>query len=185
MNGIINLTIDSIMNTLLKRILILFLFLLIVNCSSVSDKNRTPITCLNAGTPNAGCGCNCLEGFTSFDSNLEISPTKIKNTKIRIKQFPNLDWTTSAGPDISIKLYKPDTELILTFSSYVPNANGNRTFSHDELFNPPLESSLSMLELLDFVGYYILYNNDDLMYSIIFSTYVGTRDSNFPSSLEI
>ena len=177
------------MNSLLKRSLILFPFFLIVICSSNFDENGTSIPCLNNSNPNADFSYDCVEGFTNFDCCLEISPNKINITKFRIKQFPNLDWDTPIGTDIYIKLYEPTINLIYTSLTYASHADGNVPFYYDEIFNSPLESSISvsifMLELMDFVGDNILPNNDSFMYSKIFSNYVETQDSNLTSSFEI
>jgi hypothetical protein len=184
------------MRKLFKISAFVLLTLNFLGCSSdSSDDPCVPITCLNNGVSNSDCGCDCPQGYSGTNCSLEITPTKIKITKIRIKQFSNLNldgflWDGTNRADIYIKLYKPTTNLIFTSSFYTANANGDGTSFYDEVFNPQIESTLSSsifkMELIDYDGDDFLdTNGDDLMHTATFSTYVETQGSNFPNSFEI
>lgn len=164
-------------NLLFKLVAILLLFSTFINCSSDSDSNSTkPIT--------------CPPGYTGPNCDSPITPTKIKITKIRIKQFPNSDGTTNwdftNGPDIYIKLYK-SSSLIFTSATYASNAIGDGSMNYEETFSPSFESnnssSLFRMDLFDYDGNDTPSNPDDLMTSIYFSTYANFI--GFPSSFNI
>lgn len=173
---------------LLKTALVTMMFLTFSGCSSDSDSSCTPIPCLNGGVSNSDCGCDCPQGYTGDNCSLEITPTKIKINKIRIKKFTDSGWDTFNGPDIYIKLYKSNI-LIFTSSTYAPNAVGDGSLYYDEVFNPTFESNstsiIFKMELLDYDGNDTPANTDDLMTTLYFSPFVGTEGLGFPSSFNI
>ena len=79
------------MKNCIKGLSMLFIIALFFGCSNDNSEDPcTPIICLNGGTSNANCGCDCTQGFTGANCETQITPTKIKITKIRVKKFPNL-----------------------------------------------------------------------------------------------
>lgn len=164
------------------------IFLAFSSCSSDSESSCTPIACYNGGISNSDCGCDCPQGFTGDNCSLEVTPSKIKITKIRIKKFNDSAWDTFNGPDIYIKLYKSNS-LIFTSSTYAPNAIGDGSVYYDEDFNPNFESNstsiIFKMELLDYDGNDTPANSDDLMTTLYFSPFVSTEGLRFPSSFNI
>ena len=174
---------------LLKTALVTILFLAFSGCSSDSDSSCTPIPCYNGGVSNSNCGCDCPQGYAGDNCSIEITPTKITITKIRIKQFPNSATggdDLGTNPDLFISLDKASTNIYVA-SSYYENANGNGSIFYD--FNMPsgiFSTSTSTIFTLRFWDYdNPPINDNDLMTTLYFSPFVSTEGLRFPSSFNI
>jgi hypothetical protein len=92
------------MKNFIKGLSMLLIITLFFGCSKDdSSSSCTPITCLNGGVSRADCGCDCPQGYTGGNCGTQVTPTKIKITKIRVKKFPNLkpngsSWDTFVLP---------------------------------------------------------------------------------------
>lgn len=127
-----------------KLIALLVVLMLNINCSSDSNDTAacTPIVCLNGGTSNSNCGCNCTIGFTGPNCSNQITPTKILITQIKVKNFPNkktdgvTTWddfliTSFNSPDIFPLLSLGSTSLFegADFQDAISNGNGTDNFT--------------------------------------------------------
>lgn len=172
---------------LLNTVLVTILFLTLSGCSSDSDSSCTPIACLNGGVSNSNCGCDCPQGYTGNNCSLEITPTKITITKIRVKQFPNSASGVDdlgTNPDLFLSLDKSSTNVYVS-DSYYPDANGNGSAAYDFIMPSGIFStSISTIFALSFWDYDDNSDND-LMNTIFFSPYTSTVNLKFPSSFNI
>ena len=124
------------MKTILKRLSVLTVLLLLLNsCTkdSVPTNACTPIPCLNGGTSRADCGCDCPQGFTGSNCSTQLTPTKIRITKIRVKKFPNLNTSGNNWDSFVLPGYeRPDIFPVLLQSTTVLYAGTpiNDSFSY-------------------------------------------------------
>lgn len=142
-------------------------------CSSDSDSSTT--------TPTP-----CPQGYTGPNCTTEITPSKIKITKIRIKQFPNnIADSGLSNPDIFIDFYKSNSLIYTSYSNYFLNANGDGSMNYDYTFITPYEStSISTIFRLDLIDYDTS-TTEELMNSFFFSPYTYTQGLGFPTSFNI
>lgn len=112
--------------------LTLLLFSLIFNSCKKDDDDPKPvdpcanITCLNGGFCING-SCSCPQGYNGPACENQITPTKIRITKITVTKFPATTssgggWDVSNGPDIFVNIYK-GSSLIWEEPAYYQNAN--------------------------------------------------------------
>ena len=102
-----------------KIIALLIVLMLNVNCSSDSDSSTpacSPIPCLNGGTSNANCGCDCPQGYSGTNCGNITTPSKVIITKVVVKSFNNLNNSgighdIANGPDIYIKINNGSTVI--------------------------------------------------------------------------
>lgn len=184
---------------------------LVISCSSDSASGGgnipcVPITCLNGGVSTPTCGCSCPQGFTGANCATQITPTKIKISKITVKKFPNLDGTSSWDPcsiscltadDINRK--KPDIYFTIENSnlveiyrhpSYFPNTLSNGLGTDVFEFTPTLSlefanvSSSLVLNLKDYDGAESNFTStDDDMGFVVFNLY--SPNGGFPTTKTI
>lgn len=180
-----------------KLIAFLVVLMLNINCSSDSNETAacTPIPCLNGGTSNANCGCDCPQGFTGANCSTQIAPTKIRITKIRVKKFPNLNTNGNNWDSFVLPGYeRPDIFPVLLLSPTVIYAGtpindsfsyGNDTF--DFTPNTPIEitqiSQQYTLRLYDDDSTTLNPNTFEQMGGFTFYIYNST--SGFPTVLPV
>ena len=184
--------------------LIALLIILVMNLNCSSDSNDpvacTPIPCLNGGTSNANCGCDCPQGYSGTNCSTQMLPTTIKITKIKVKYFPNTDngnfWDISfptavnASPDIYVTLQNSNNVELFNSPTYFENVISNGTNTWD--FTPSTPISIPFIyfnslkiRLYDYDGAVSNVNDgvDDLMTSSIFNIYSST--GGFPTTLNL
>ncbi len=184
--------------------LIALLIILVMNLNCSSDSNDpvacTPITCLNGGTSNADCDCDCPQGYSGTDCSTQMSPITIKITKIKVKYFPLTDngdfWdisiptTANASPDIYVTLQNSNNVELFNSPTYFGNVLSNGTETWD--FTPSTPISISFvyfnslnIRLYDYDGAVSNVNDnvDDLMASSTFDIYSST--DGFPTTLTL
>ena len=189
----------------MKKIIALLIVLMFnINCSSDSDSSTpacTPIPCLNGGTSNANCGCDCPQGYSGANCSTQIMPTIIKITKIKVKYFPNLDngstWDSSfpiaanAPADIYVALQNSNNVVLYTSPNYFANVLSNGTNTWDFIPSTPISvtfiyfNSLK-IKLYDFDGADSNLNfvgGSELMRESIFNIYGST--GSFPTTLSL
>jgi len=117
---------------ILLKTLFLALTLTFFSCSNGSDSEPClPIACLNGGISTIDCDCDCPEGYTGTDCSIQVTPSKIKITKITLIGFPlmrdsNDYWDSyifnqeEVSPDIFIRI-RTTSEILYT-SGYYENA---------------------------------------------------------------
>ncbi|MES2545645.1 MAG: hypothetical protein V4548_12220 [Bacteroidota bacterium] len=99
-------------NFVFKSAFVLVMFFAFVGCSKDSDdpeQSCTPINCVNGGVSTSDCGCDCAIGFTGTNCQTQITPARIKITKIRVTNFPNFTPSGNYWDVFSSSLYQnPD-----------------------------------------------------------------------------
>ena len=178
-----------------KLMALLVVLMLNINCSSDSDSSTpacTPIPCLNGGTSNANCGCNCPQGFTGANCGTLVTPTSVKITKIKVKKFPDANsannwWDTFPNSDADIYLTVDNSALTVIYTylpNYFSNATGLGTVTYDFIPATPINltnvSSAYIINLYDYDGSTNNANNDfiTLLAFIPFST----SQTSFPTT---
>ena len=134
-----------------------------INCSSDSDSSTaacTPIPCLNGGTSNANCGCNCPQGFTGANCSTLITPTSVKITKIKVKKFPDTNngnwWDILPNSDADIYLTVENSAFAVLYNhpTYFSNATGLGTSTYDFIPATPINltnvTSTYLINLYDY-----------------------------------
>ncbi len=157
-----------------------------LGCSSDSSDDCQSITCLNGGISNSDCGCDCPQGYTGSNCNIQIQPTTIKITKILIKSFPytnnGIGWDSVIGnnaneADLLIRLFNSNGQPFNVGNSYFENASN--AFSY--LFTMPSPiiinnaNELLSLEIYD----YDYPDSDDFIKKTFF--YVYNVNGGFPT----
>ena len=164
-------------------------FLISISFLNSCDKDEpTPdpcenITCLNEGVCVNG-DCDCADGYSGPSCGDQITPTKIRISKIKITSFPQYDgtesWDFGSGPDIYVMLYKGDT-----FIHEQPGLFENADSSQDYIYTPT-----SYIEISDTTAQHGLYlydydsgSDDDYMGGILFYPYNNTN--GFPTTMNL
>jgi hypothetical protein len=176
-----------------KLIALLVVLMLNVNCSSDSDSSTpacTPIPCLNGGTSNANCGCNCPQGFTGANCSTLITPTSVKISKIKVKKFPDADngdwWDTFPNSDADIYLTVENSAFTVIYNhpTYFTNATGLGTSTYDFIPATPINltnvSSAYIINLYDYDGSTNNANNDFI--TLLAFTPFSTSQTSFPTT---
>lgn len=186
-----------------KLIALLVVLMLNINCSSDSNSSTpacTPIPCLNGGTSNANCGCDCPQGYSGANCSTQIMPTIIKITKIKVKYFPNTNngstWDSSfpnsanAPADIYVTLLNSNNVVLYTSPDYFINVLSNGVNTWDFIPSTPISVSFVYfnslkIKLYDFDGDYSnsITGGSELMRETIFSIYGST--GSFPTTLSL
>lgn len=185
-----------------KLFTLLIVLMLNLGCSSDSEDpvTCTPIPCLNGGTSNALCECDCPQGFTGINCGNQSTPSIIRITKIKVKAFPNTNngstWDISfptainALADIYVKLNNSIGVELYNAPNYFPNVLSDGNNSWDFIPSAPISipfvyfNSLR-LELFDYDGANSNVNNniDDLMAITLFDIYLP--NNGFPTTITI
>lgn len=141
------------------------------------------VTCLNGGTCVNGI-CNCPDGYSGSDCSQQVTPDRIRITKIDITRFPatynGAGWDLSSGPDIYPELSKGSTTLY-SASNFFQNADPSNDYSFDlvpaiDMNEPNDQYSIRLFDYDDF-------DADDFMGGIIFTPY--SSNNGFPSTINL
>ena len=179
--------------------------ILVFGCSKDSPNSNvlscTPIPCLNGGTSTPNCGCSCPQGYTGSNCGIQITPTQILVSKIRVNYFPNYDSTGSfwdptlptaslSSPDIYVTLEDASGNVLFDAPTYFANVTSNGSNYYD--FTPatpiilPIASvySIFQVNLWDYDGSDSnISSSDDLMGKKSFFPY--SSSGGFPSSITV
>lgn len=164
-----------------KRLLVLAFLLIAFSCKKENADPCDNTVCLNGGHCVNG-DCVCPEGYGGADCSQQITPRKIKITKIEVTKFPATNdngggWDPSNGADIYLKLSKDDSQLWKSSDTYnYQNASAAAMYSFDisssvDLTEPNDRYTISLYDYDDF-------DADDFMGGIIFTPY--TNSNGFP-----
>lgn len=172
---------------------ILTLICLTVVSSCKKDDDNDPITppdpcanvtCLNGGTCLNGT-CSCPDGYTGSACEDQVTPTKIRITKIVVTKFPatsgsGAGWDLTSGPDIFPEIKKGST-IIWSSSTFSQNANPSLDYEfipapQIDINYPNDQYTISLFDYDDL-------DPNDFMGGIYFTPYSSSND--FPSTLII
>ena len=139
------------------------------------------IKCLNGGTCANG-QCNCPTGYSGSDCSKQVTPTKIRITKIDLLKFPattptGAGWDPADAPDIFPKFLK-GTTILWNSPNYFANAQQGNVYT----FTPstPIEITAPKDEYIIQLWDYDTLDPDDLMEGIRFVPYSDTN--GFPAT---
>ncbi len=160
-----------------KSVLVLAMSVTFFSCSSDSDSSTpTPVP--------------CPQGYTGTNCNIPITPTKIKITKFKVTNFPNVE-DNGTNWDLSPNIVYPD--IYLQFDSYVMNGTiyndvlSTGTNSFNFILSTPIEittvNNLHTVYLGDWDLNDSPSNSNDLMAQIDFYPYQSIN--GFPSTLTL
>lgn len=173
----------------MKTIKFLFQAIILLSITFSSCKkeetNSDPcknITCLNGGHC-ANAQCVCPQGYTGADCSQQITPSKIRVTKIEVTRFPakdnGADWDDflegQSDPDIYPALFEANT-VIWNSSNYITDASQTTyAFTPNQTIelNPTTQYSIQLYD-------HDAVTSDDFIEGIIFTPYSSTN--GFPST---
>lgn len=142
------------------------------------------VVCLNGGTCVNGI-CDCLTGYTGPDCGQQVTPSRIRISKIEVTRFPATDnngagWDLTSGPDIYVEFLKGSIEL-WSSPTYYQNATTNNKYDFNPSpsidINAPLDQYT--IRLYDYDDF----DADDFMGGIIFTPY--NNSNGFPTVINL
>lgn len=142
------------------------------------------IKCLNGGSCANGA-CNCATGYSGSDCSKQVTPTKIRITKIDVTKFPATTpngggWDISDAPDL-LPVFLKGTTILWTSPEYYQNAKQGTVYSFTpvtpiEILNPKDEY---IIQLWD----YDSLDPNDYIEGLRFTPYYDTN--GFPSTYSV
>lgn len=153
--------------------------------TSCSDPCKKTV-CYNGYCANGDCVCET--GYTGADCSVEVTPTRIKVSRIDVSGFPATDangagWDLNSGCDI-YPIFGNNTTTTVLYdgrNSFEQNATPGTTYSWE--FNTPINidnpTDQHVISLYDFDDF----DADDFMGGFTFTPY--TKGEMFPSKLTI
>ena len=124
------------------------------NCETKIDP-CDDIRCLNGGTCNDG-DCDCPEGYDGEYCQYQLTPYKIRISKIIINKFPVLDsdggsWDLGSGADLYISLLDDQNNTVWTSPTYFEDATDeNYLFEPNPYIDLDEPENLFKIQLLDY-----------------------------------
>jgi len=151
------------------------------SCNKVYPDPCEGVTCLNGGTCVNG-SCDCADGYSGPSCAHQITPTKIRISKIKITKFPQYDggssWDFGSGPDIYVELLL-GSSTIFKQPTMFENAQATQDYTYIPTSSIDLNDATAQytIRLFD----YDSISGDDFMGGIIFYPYSSTN--GFPTTL--
>lgn len=122
----------------------------------------------------------CDLGYTGDDCEIQITPSLLKITKIKILSFPTGSYDIGSNPDLYIKIFYGESEIFVQ-SDYFLNANSGSTYTIN--FSSPINiiepDGLYSIVLYDYDDI----DSDDCIGGLEFYPYTG--HGGFPDSKTI
>jgi hypothetical protein len=175
----------------LRLAMMAMMFTVFMGCSSDSGSGDCePIACQNGGIFQ-DCQCDCPDGYDGQDCTIEVQPSKIWITKVRVKKFANSDGFTGwdgpgTSPDLRLEIEKVATSVFLS-NTFYPNVLSAGNDAYDFTITNPIETtsgnSILNLVLLDYDQEDTIPSDDDYMGSAYFSPY--SDFTGFPMSMTV
>lgn len=113
-------------------ILKVLLFVVTIGITSCTEENTdcNKNDCINGDCVSGNCVCNA--GYTGENCNIQITPSSIRISNIKIIKFPAFNgtatWDATDGPDLKVALKKNNT-TIYTQSNPINNAVSGQSYS--------------------------------------------------------
>jgi hypothetical protein len=168
----------------MKRIIPLMLIasITLFTCSKDEDPCEA-ITCLNGGECANGL-CKCSERYKGPDCSQQVTPSKIKITKITVTGFPATEsngagWDLTDGADIFPFLFVGNTVI---YDSPVLQPNANPSIDYDFTPTSPIEINPTTTYTLSLYDYDDT-SADDFMGGVVFTPYESSN--GFPEVLDL
>lgn len=153
----------------------MLLTLIIFTACSSDDSSNDPIT--------------CPEGYTGTNCEIQLTPAKIKVTKIRVKYFPNMNgdfnWDFDTAPDIFVRLGlgNGDTNTVLLYDSgYYEDVLSDGITTYDFIPEVPIEIKALSTHII-ILGDYDTNTSNELMGGFTFIPYNSTNQ--FPETITV
>jgi hypothetical protein len=142
-----------------KVIKVLMCFLLPMLVIVFSCKPADPcasVVCQNSGTCGGNGLCACPAGYTGNFCEKQVIPRAIVIHSITVTKFPatkdnGAGWDLTSGPDIYVKVYEGNVNLLWDSPTYFPDAVNTQTYK----FTPA-----TPIRLTDATKMYIIELND-------------------------
>jgi hypothetical protein len=159
-----------------KSVLALIFTTLSVSCSSDDSDTTEPIV--------------CPAGYTGTDCTLQITPTRILISKIRVTLFPNTNsgnnWDVGSAPDIFVRLGRGDgsaSTVTLFTSDYISDALSDGTNYFDFTPNAPIELLFPTQQHAIILGDYDTVSSNEFMGGLVFNPYSSV--GGFPTTITV
>ena len=164
------------------------LFLMNTSCKkeeaiTEETKSKTTKTTVTRTTTTTTTVVDCPDGYTGTNCTKQVTPLKIRISKIELTKFPQYDygssWDVTSGPDIYLKLVK-DGYLI-----HQTDYDKNAASSYDYVFYPKSDINITdptdeyIIRLYDFDSG----SEDDYMAGIKFYPYKSKN--KFPRIIKL
>ncbi len=168
---------------LISIVAILTTILMFNSCKKEAPNPCEGVTCYNGGFCING-SCSCPQGYSGPACETQVTPTKIRISKIEITRFPATDggagWDLTSGPDIYPIITK-GTTVIWDSPNYAENADPSYNYEFTlspsiDLTSPTDQYTISLYDYDDI-------DDDDWMGGIYFTPYSSTN--GFPSTMTI
>lgn len=170
------------MKTLLATIsLILFFGLIPMSCTEDNPDPCGDNYCYNGGVCVNG-ECDCPSGWTGLRCSKQVTPTKVRISKILITRFPQYDngssWDIGSGPEVYIEITK-EKEKVHEQPTVFENAESGKTYLYEptsfiDLTDPTARYTISLYDYDDLSA-------DDWMGGVLFYPYSST--GGFPEKM--
>lgn len=165
-----------------KHLFMLAFLLITFSCKKENADPCANTVCLNGGHCVNG-DCVCPEGYGGADCSQQITPRKIKITKIEVTKFPATNdngggWDLTNGPDIYLQLLKGDAQVWKSSDTY-DYQNASPSTIHTIEISPSVDLTEPNDEYTIILYDYDDFDADDFMGGIIFTPY--TNSNGFPS----
>ncbi len=151
------------------------------NCETYDECHN--VTCLNGGVCVNG-DCDCADGYSGPSCADQITPTKVRISKIKITSFPQYDggssWDVGSGPDIYIYITKGSTVI-----HEQPTMFENADSSIDYTYTPSTYIDITDVTAQHGISLYDYDSgsDDDFMGGILFYPYHDTNE--FPTTMNL
>lgn len=164
-----------------------------LGCSGGDSQSECAVISCQNGGQFSNCACACPAGFTGTNCGTQLTPSKIKISKIKVTMFPNTssgdNWDLDGFADIYIEMDREvagaQTTDVYLATSYYPDVLSDGSNSFEFIPETPIEisqvSTGHTLTLLDYDGDDTVPSLDDTMGIIAFYPYVAANA--FPSVL--
>jgi hypothetical protein len=142
------------------------------------------VVCFNNGFCLNG-ECQCPDGFSGPACLTQVTPAKIRISRIDVTKFPQYDngatWDVGSGPDIFVMILD-GTDIVYNSPTYYEDADASQTYSFEPTSLVDLNDPYNQYTIALF-DYDFGVSNDDIMSASYFTPY--NSNGGFPTKLTI